>query len=111
MLPQLTDYTINTGRPVTTGSFKHSFYHSQPPSPPRLNRPSFNSQKARLPTPELDLKATPLLVDYAEMFMTLEELGSEPLNFLVRCNEYADDHVIPTATKFSCVSKFSGEYI
>lgn len=79
--------------------------------PPRLNRPSFNSQKARLPTPELDLKATPLLVDYAEMFMTLEELGPEPLNFLVRCNEYAndaDDHVIPTA---SCVSKFSGEYI
>ena len=52
--------------------------------------------------------------DYAEMFMTLEELGSEPLNCLVRCDEYsddADDYVMPAATKYSCVSKFDREYI
>ena len=52
--------------------------------------------------------------DYAETFATLEELGSELLNCLVRCDEYsdeADDYVMPAATKYSCVSKFDGEYI
>ena len=63
MLPQLTD-TIYTGRPVTTGSFEHSFYHSPPPSPPKLGKPSSNSQKAlRFPTLKLNLKAAPPLVD------------------------------------------------
>ena len=52
--------------------------------------------------------------DYAEMFVTLDELSSELLNCLVRCDEYSDDaydYVMPTATKYSCVSKFDGEYI
>ena len=52
--------------------------------------------------------------DYAETFMTSEESGSEPLNCLVRCDEYSDDandYVVPAATKYSCVSKFDGEYI
>ena len=52
--------------------------------------------------------------DYAEMFTTLEESGSELLNCLVRCDEYsddADDYVVPTATKYSCISKFDREYI
>ena len=63
MLPRLTD-TIYTGRPVTTNSFERSFYHSPPPSPPKLGKPSSNSQKAlRFPTPELNLKAAPPLVD------------------------------------------------
>ncbi|KAF8811485.1 hypothetical protein BYT27DRAFT_7252739 [Phlegmacium glaucopus] len=51
--------------------------------------------------------------DYAETFTTLEESGSL-LNHLTRCDDYADedeDHVVPTPTKFSCVSKFDGEYI
>ena len=44
----------------------------------------------------------------------MEESGSEPLNCLVRCDEYSDDandYVVPTATKYSCISKFDGEYI
>ena len=52
--------------------------------------------------------------DYAETFATLEESGSEPLNCLVRCDEYsddADDYIVPAATKYSCISKFDGEYI
>ena len=52
--------------------------------------------------------------DYIEMFATLEESGSELLNHLTRCDEYsadADDHVVPVATKFSCVSKFDREYL
>ena len=66
MLPQLTNM-IHTGRPVTTGSFEHSFYHSPPPSPPKLSKPSSNSHKAlRFPTPKLNLKATPPLVDQSK---------------------------------------------
>ena len=52
--------------------------------------------------------------DYAETFATLEESGSELLNHLMRCDEYADvanDYVVPAATKFSCVSKFNGKYV
>jgi hypothetical protein len=66
MLPRLTD-TIYTGRLVTTGSFERSFYHSPPPSPPKLGKPSSNSQKAlRFPTPESNLKAAPPLVDQSK---------------------------------------------
>jgi hypothetical protein len=52
--------------------------------------------------------------DYAKMFTTLEESGSQLLNHLMRCDSHADeasDHVMPPATKFSCVSKFDGKYI
>lgn len=52
--------------------------------------------------------------DYAETFTTLEELGSQLLNHLTRCDSHADeasDYVVPAATKFSCVSKFEGKYI
>jgi hypothetical protein len=52
--------------------------------------------------------------DYAETFATLEESGSQLLNHLTRCDSHADeasDHVVPAATKFSCVSKFDGKYI
>ena len=50
--------------------------------------------------------------DYAEIFATLEESGSE-LNRLTRCDAYSDDadYVVPAATKFSCVSKFDRKYI
>ena len=50
--------------------------------------------------------------DYAEIFATLEESGSE-LNRLMRCDTYSDDadYVVPIATKFSCISKFDRKYI
>ena len=51
--------------------------------------------------------------DYTETFTTLEESDSE-LNRLIWCDAYsndADDYVVPTATKFSCVSNFDGKYI
>jgi hypothetical protein len=42
----------------------------------------------------------------------LEELGSELLNHLTRCDQYADDaDDVPAATKFSCVSEFNGKYV
>ena len=53
-------------------------------------------------------------VDYAKMFATLKESGSELLNHLTRCDEYADDtddYIVPAATKFFCVSKFDGKYV
>ena len=53
-------------------------------------------------------------VDYAKTFMTLKELGSELLNHLTRCDEYADnanDYIVPATTKFFCVLKFNGKYV
>ena len=52
--------------------------------------------------------------DYAEMFVTLKESGSELLNHLMRCDEYADDandYIVPAATKFFCVLKFDRKYV
>ena len=52
--------------------------------------------------------------DYAKTFMTLKELGSELLNHLMRCNQYADatnDYIMPAATKFSCISIFNRKHV
>ena len=52
--------------------------------------------------------------DYAETFATLEESGSQLLNHLTRCDDYADEakeYTVPAATRFSCVSKFDGRYV
>ena len=52
--------------------------------------------------------------DYAETFVTLEESGAKLLNHITRCDEYADnadDYVVPSATKFSCILKFNGKFI
>ena len=53
-------------------------------------------------------------VEYAKRFETLEKSGSQELNKLTRCDDYAGeavDHVVPAATKYSCVSKFNGKYV
>jgi hypothetical protein len=52
--------------------------------------------------------------DYVETFATFEEAGSQMLDRLIRCDDYADeadDCVVPAATKFSCVSLFKGDYL
>jgi hypothetical protein len=52
-------------------------------------------------------------VEDLDTFATFEQAGSQPLDRLIRCDDHADkadDHVVPPATKFSCVSLFKGEY-